>query len=149
MTSRPLLLACPFCGGEPTVRVSFGSWLVECKCGADGPSVQRDLVPDAHGVDYHDERLAKIEAWNRRAHLAAGSGEGWVSVKDGLPDDFKSVLVFPGYRGYGVSVGYICFRFSGGHIDWADDQEWIGDEGTHTSFQPTHWQPLPPAPTGK
>ena len=69
------LLPCPFCGEQPTMRVSFASWLVECKCGADGPSIQRALVPNEHGSDMDDERAAKIEAWNRRAHLAAGSGE--------------------------------------------------------------------------
>ena len=82
---------------------------------------------------------ATPEEWNRRAHLAAGSGEGWVSVKDGLPEDGQTVIVW----------GTDHLERAGWAVIWRD----LGDDHINDAWlkrwEVTHWQPLPPAPQEK
>lgn len=57
---------------------------------------------------------------------------GWVSVKDGLPEDTKQKIVF---HKRGVSFAY----FSGNY--W-----WSSIGGRHSLDTVTHWMPLPEPP---
>lgn len=62
----------------------------------------------------------------------SGSSNEWVSVKDGLPDPGKRVLVcFSGFVGeaYLKQAGY-----------------WVRYDGTPMFYLPTHWMDLPKPP---
>lgn len=55
-----VLLACPFCGGEPKMNASMGEWWATCTCNSAGP-----LGNSA------DEAAA---GWNRRVEVAGRTG---------------------------------------------------------------------------
>ena len=62
------------------------------------PRECREALAREHNAFSHDyikdeKRCPRCQFLKRiDAHLAAGRGEGWVSVGERLPDDFKSVL---------------------------------------------------------
>ena len=124
------LLPCPFCGADGAFTEPDGpNTVVFCR--------RCDASLGAHNA---------VEQWNRRAHLAAGSGEGWVSVETRLPDDGAEVLVYHvlgdqarSPRAYDIAAfmnGKWIFMWDRGGLN--PPPQWV-----------THWQPLPPAPTGE
>lgn len=60
--------------------------------------------------------------------------DGWISVDDKLPDEFKDVLAFDGRHKFMAKISY-----QDGLTQWRADGE---DENINT----THWQPLPASP---
>jgi hypothetical protein len=79
------------------------------------------------------------EAVLREAEFAPSApAAGWVPVSERLPDSKAPVLMVAiqaGPRG-----NYTTDRYAG----WRDEKGW--SRWPH-SFHPTHWMPLPPAPT--
>lgn len=64
---------------------------------------------------------------------------GWISVKDRLPEVDKSIL----YCAFGSSVGEGVYRgFDGRHHMW----NMYAVSGTHWDNEVTHWMPLPEPP---
>ncbi|MCL7721947.1 DUF551 domain-containing protein [Actinobacillus pleuropneumoniae] len=58
---------------------------------------------------------------------------GWISVKDKLPESQQNVIIFNGF--------HLLGKFNG--------QDWItngGLLGLRPVYGVTHWQPLPPRP---
>ena len=87
---------------------------------------------------------------------------GWISVKDRLPNDEKSVLVLikevEKYGIYKEKTDVCHWIFIGWHIDgeWAttycNGYKLIADENKETSnitYVVTHWMPLPELPKGR
>lgn len=91
-------------------------------------------------VPFHRNCLRKH--FNEHAATPASTGEanGWISVKERLPEYDTDVHLWgDGWKH--VYVGY-----------WRHSHEWIGrhraeDNEPLPDTDPTHWQPLPPAPT--
>ena len=66
--------------------------------------------------------------------------EGWISVKDRLPENDQWVLCFVKDKSFGT------FRvFQWNYIDWQwnDGNEWYDE------YDITHWMPLPKQPKGE
>lgn len=98
-------------------------------------------VADKAGVNF-----VKVDPDDLRALIAAANraeGEGWVSVKERLPENFTGeicdateyMIFYDTIREFGIAY------FRNGSF-------WIWDEdGEVESFcEPTHWRPLPAAP---
>jgi hypothetical protein len=93
-----------------------------CSCGGD--RTKCDFYPDVR-----EKAFKEIEP---------KFGE-WISVKDRLPNDCETVLV------YTVEDYIFMFYYCG-------NNEWIGDYGevTTTEYEDiTHWMPLPKTPKGE
>jgi hypothetical protein len=118
------LLLCPFCGNEKSPmfkRIDNTCIFVECEEYKDGCSAQSpkcSLKEDA------------IAAWNLRAN-------GWISVKDRLPEDRVYVLVAFG-QATRVSAFSYCYK--------SEEGIWYRSDGYQTSADITHWMPLPEPP---
>lgn len=147
MSTTEPLLPCPFCGGcdteirrgtkdregTPTSRVCAG-------CGADGPwEYEKD-----------DEHTLADAAWNRRTPPAAVP-DGWHPIET-APKDGTRVLLLT-LEGH-ISVGAWKTPSNGPWVGVINNgpayRVWdLGDviEYRLADLNPTHWQPLPAAPT--
>lgn len=99
-----------------------------------------------HKADNDRWRIAAAEAWERKQEdldqyasqkleeyrKGLSTSQGWVSVKERLPEPFFHVLIYGTQGHYGIS----CIDASGGF----DDYTLYEDE------EVTHWMPLPPRP---
>ncbi len=66
--------------------------------------------------------------------------EGWISVKDRLPEYKKEVIIHtPTYSGKPVRIGSLDCTDNNGH-------NWKSDGYLLSSNSVTHWQPLPKPP---
>jgi hypothetical protein len=118
------LLPCPFCGGAGRVSWSRDRDIVNIRC---------ELWPrECLGAGPNCwEEPAAIAAWNRRA-------SGWNPIST-APRDGTEIWAYNGEQ--------VRMR-------WEDGDPWsgwlYGDETLNDidpdPEQPTHWQPLPPAP---
>ena len=101
----------------------------------DSPTMGEWAWDELSGED--QERVQEVRR-KVEAHLAAGSGEGWVSVQDGLPEiGVKVLVVFAANKHESV-------------VRQGEYQKgcwFLPDYGWH--YTVTHWQLLPPAPTGE
>lgn len=67
----------------------------------------------------------------------------WISVKDRLPDNDDTVMIFPT-----VNLGNVTYV--GQYLPWS--KQWIATSyepnygDNEEVIQPTHWQPLPEPP---
>ena len=118
------LLPCPFCGGGGSLDEDAGAWAVACTvCGIE----QRW---------YTGGKADAITAWDTRRLAASGQGVEWQPIET-APKDGTGVLGF-------ISESWIEGIF------W-NEEEWSylsdGDITSHGRLQPTHWMPLPAAPT--
>jgi len=65
----------------------------------------------------------------------------WISVKDKLPEELTPVMVWDqGFFDYGVGVAEVRA--------WGDGYGWVYDGEVRTFLEPTHWAPMPDAPSG-
>jgi len=116
------LKLCPHCGGKADAAGKddyMYIYCTECGCSTDG-----HLRPEFGGqCDSH------INDWNTRA-------DGWISVDDRLPRIDEEVMIFTD----GDEM-FLAWREGDGDgvTAWSD--------GECFGFKPTHWKPLPPAPT--
>ncbi|MBJ9110076.1 Lar family restriction alleviation protein [Citrobacter sp. FDAARGOS_156] len=131
------LMPCPFCGGKAhqlTIEQDndphFGGDVITCtECGAS-----------SHVEFGFKENLKS--AWNSRATmLQAGnspvSPDGWIPVRERMPDETQPVIVVSD----GGVVQRTVYQFCEGvWIDWYEQY----DEVAPDAF--THWMPLPAAP---
>lgn len=119
------LLPCPFCGGESRIReykdVEFlihnaDCFMVQCdRCGC--------------GTSYEATKAEAIAAWNRRA-------SGWISVKDGLPDNMQYCAVVRN------TWDATCARFE--HDAFVGLLRVDGEGFEYDDV--TYWMPLPEEP---
>jgi len=117
---------------DDKVAAPASALLRECRDkGLD--ALSQTIAPGLRPEPWHAIYFALREITGRiDAHLAAGSGEGWVSVRDGLPDaPGKYLLAF--HPTYSV-------RMTIGHYLGKGNWQYNGV---------THWQHLPPAPQEK
>lgn len=64
--------------------------------------------------------------------IKLGKDNGWISVKDRLPENMDWLLV--------CINGYQC-----SWVGYHEDGKWYDEDGGEQEV--THWQPLPPPPT--
>jgi Lar family restriction alleviation protein len=114
------LKKCPFCGGEAAIvpleeqEYIAAGFYVSC--------ANRECKAEAYTDDFPTEQEA-IAAWNRRA-------DGWISVKERLPEMFEIVLICDGET---VLTG--SYQGDGDWLNIMDDDMTV-----------THWMPLPKPP---
>jgi len=98
------------------------------------PIMQADRANDAHDTGY-------TKGWNdcRAACVAAARSEpvGWISVEDGLPEPEMDVIVHAFVPGFGDH-----YAVAGIFGNWLSN-----DTERELRFTPTHWMPLPAAPS--
>lgn len=87
---------------------------------------QRDLPP----LLPSDE----IDKWRER-FVTVGRADGWISVEERLPEEFKPVLI----AAPGIDRAFCGWYTAQGWID-AEEGLGLGVDGV------THWRPLPPLP---
>lgn len=77
---------------------------------------------------------------------APDTSEGWISVKDGLPEDGETVLINMSKFGKGTPYGYyLGFHHAGEWIIQVDGKD-QNAEPNPDYWKVTHWQPLPKPP---
>ena len=135
------LKCCPFCGGnelELFEGVVMFTALINCgKC-----KIQVQLLC----IERDEKELAK--AWNRRD----GEGkiydlevqDGWVNMKNRLPDDGEQVLICTNKRTGDINIVFATFRMKDGY-NLPDF--WVHGSLSYIIFDVTHWMPLPPPPS--
>lgn len=139
------LVPCPFCGADPGVsKYDVDDETTKWAAGCDGSGAPESWVYVEHYVNVHgDTKADVISAWNRRAAPASPlPGGGWQDIstapKDGTPILITRPTRFMSEEGYHV-------------VRWEDDR-WCCHDGKFDTWlrgsDPTHWMPLPAAPTG-
>ena len=134
------LAPCPFCGGE--------AWL------NDYEAKYSDLPPKSRApqcrscgasLGYLTTPAKATEAWNRRVTAAPASplpGGVWRTDFENAPDCEEGILIVDATK---ISPAVGTARFI--------DGEWCGYDHGHGVEclwpSPTHWMPLPAAPTGE
>lgn len=68
--------------------------------------------------------------------------DGWISVKDRLPEDKATVIYW--HDTFGPSVGHYDSTFYKPNYHW-----WSYNFGDHADFRVSWWMPLPPSPKEK
>jgi hypothetical protein len=101
--------------------------------GLDGESEMTEHMPD--GINRNDVLMGRIMVEKIK-------NNGWISVKDKLPEDYKWGLVWgiPSQADRNITTGYYCDKW-GWHTD-CDDQE----TGQRCFETITHWMSLPELP---
>ena len=76
--------------------------------------------------------------------LERDADDGWISVKDRLPDEWEDTIVYRKSEMCGdfVSCGY-WFKDKNDEMVWS-----VGDVKGPSVIAPTHWRPLPAPPKG-
>lgn len=74
---------------------------------------------------------ADLDEWKRRAETA----QGWISVKDRLPEDGEDVVVI---ARTGIPYWY--------RVAYLKRRRWMRDNGQRIYDTVTHWMPLPEPP---
>lgn len=135
------LVPCPFCGADPGVsKYDVDEETTKWAAGCDGSGAPESWVFVEHYVNVHgDTKADVIAAWNRRAAPASPlpEGGGWQDIST-APKDGTKVL---GWAEGDYTV-----------VEWSSGGYWTLSEcGAYASdgeWWPTHWMPLPAAPTG-
>jgi hypothetical protein len=70
----------------------------------------------------------------------------WIDIKERAPAYQQRVLLAGRYV---VTVGYRQNYDDSEAPYFADETEWIGEEGSHSYYEVTHWMPLPELPARK
>lgn len=126
---------CPFCGCIPEIEESclnFGEYSingfkVSCECGVE----TRTKIYEYDGHSEIELKTKVIDIWNKRA-------DGWISVKDRLPE--------------GELVDVIaCLKNKTVHkvvFSTISSEKWfvVGVGLIHPDNPVTHWMPLPEVP---
>ena len=139
------LKPCPFCGGTATLKQDpTQSWYIECFCGVF--------------KGYYTKKQNAIDAWNRRA-TDANVGDGWISVKDELPEEHNSLFAkFYGtekwrkgmFRKISNEVLVVLkFKDGSNRVTALKTHDGVWDLSSIYQADITHWQPLPAPPKGE
>ena len=67
----------------------------------------------------------------------------WISVKERLPEEAESVLLYS--KGFDPISGFLNYSTSGNPINY-NVNDWNESDGTVALEDVTHWMPLPEAP---
>lgn len=67
----------------------------------------------------------------------------WISVKDRLPNDCESVLLYS--KGFDIISGYLVYDLDGEPIRYTVN-DWDESESTVSLDSVTHWRPFPEPP---
>ena len=87
--------------------------------------------------DIKDDLKAAVEA-------LAQPGSAWISVEERMPEPGQTVLGFyPGTSRGGWNFATVTYLAEGVFDDWTNPED-----GADAFVAPTHWMPLPAAPTG-
>lgn len=78
MTTHPTpteLLACPFCGGDPSIRPYMKNGL-EIRCGGCHVALRQRVLRNS--IEWLREKM--VLDWNRRAHTLSAREDGWQRI---------------------------------------------------------------------
>lgn len=129
------LKPCPFCGSDDVEALDMeGKHYVVCyDCALEGP--------------FHKSRAAVIAAWNTRAALAApGVPPEWQPIETAPAYPFVKERWYVDGPRYLLSTGSSVFIGQYGYTERGKGR-WQDHYGR--VCQPTHWMPLPAAPTAQ
>ena len=116
----PELKPCPFCGST-NIKVTMDGCIYQVMC--DDCMVESPARDESKGN--------AIAAWNRR-------DDGWISVKDKMPEVEQTVLCYLKDGTYNV----LTLSWSGtwDRVEGSGIRHWYGHDCV------THWHPLPAPP---
>lgn len=147
MSERLKLLPCPFCGGTK-IGTKGGSsyrwWLAYCgECGAQAGEVRMATLNKPRDEAEAEAKEEALQEWNKRAALS----EGWVSVKERLPEPDVDVLV---WLKKGGTVINCWTEIREAPVTWSSATIPVGMCWQDYDWEEvTHWRDLPAPPVGK
>jgi hypothetical protein len=106
------------------------------------------LLVQAHQAGMRVKDLGPLVALCRELEICLSDGSRWIPVSERLPDEGTRVIgVVPDLFSRGITVVQREGRVSDPSVVlWTYEAEWVGEEGSRSYVDVTHWMPLPEAP---
>jgi hypothetical protein len=114
----------------------------------DGHMDAKEMLRLLRDHNLHYSRQSEAAKVLEALTLSISDGSRWIPVSERLPQEGARVIgLAPELFSHGVTVVQREGRVSDPSVVlWTYEAEWVGEEGSRSYIDVTHWMPLPEAP---